>query len=224
MSASVQPFGALPDDRLKGFALALGLHAALFAAGGLGLAGKIEYGVSAGGGADVDLVAAAAPLASAAVAASETLTAPPPAIEEDPIPAPTAASAAAVPAAGHPNAVLRAAGGAGDGSSAAAGKDATTRAGGGDGEALKLPGYFLNPPPPYPVQARAEKQQGVVLLAVLVDARGRVASLSVKISSGFPLLDAAALAGVKNWRFKAARLAGLPVEAAVDIPIRFQLK
>jgi protein TonB len=212
-----------PADRAKGFGLALALHGALFAAGGLGLAGKAEYGMSSGAGAEVDLVAAPAPLAASAPSAT-ALIAPPPVDEPDAVPAPTAASPVVAAAAPVPAAILRAAGGTGDGSSAVAGKDATTQKGGGDGEALKLPGYFLNPPPPYPALARREKQEGVVLLDVNVDARGRVAALSVAKTSGFPLLDQAALTSVKNWRFKAARMAGLAVESSVQIPIRFQLK
>lgn len=212
-----------PVSRAKGFALSVAVHAVIFAAGGLGLASRTEFGMSDGGGAEVDLVAAPAPLLNSAAVPSQAIALPPSAPEEDPIPAPAAASAVVAPAAAMPNAILRAAGGTGDGSSAVPGKDATTQKG-GDGEALKLPGYFLNPPPPYPAQARAERQEGVVLLEVLVNARGRVDSLRLEKTSGFPLLDAAALAGVKNWRFKAARLAGIAVETTVQIPIRFQLK
>lgn len=211
-------------DRAKGFGLALAVHALLFAAGGLGLAGKAEFGMSSGAGADVDLVAAPAPLAAESRAESR-LVAPPPADEPDAVPAPTAASPATAPAAAPvPQALLRAAGGAGDGSSAVAGKDATTQKGGGDGEALKLPGYFLNPPPPYPAAARREKQEGRVLLTVVVDVRGRAASVTLKESSAFPLLDEAAVNGVKGWRFKPARLAGIPVETDVEVPVRFKLK
>lgn len=222
--AAILETPAPPADRAKGFGLALAVHAILFAAGGLGLAGKAEYGMSSGAGADVDLVAAPAPLASNTPSPATTLVAPPPVEEPDAVPAPTAGAPVAAPAAAAPAAILRAAGGTGDGSSAVAGKDATTQKGGGDGEALKLPGYFLNPPPPYPAKARAEKQEGRVLLTVLVDVRGRAASVTLKQTSGFPLLDEAAVNGVKNWRFKAARLAGIPVETAVDVPVRFQLK
>jgi protein TonB len=222
--ASLLETPAPSADRAKGFGLAVAAHVLVFAAGGLGLAGKAEFGMHSGAGGDVDLVAAPAPLASNAPSESR-LVAPPPVDEPDAVPAPTAASPVTAPAAAPVSqAILRAAGGTGDGSSAVAGKDATTQKGGGDGEALKLPGYFLNPPPPYPSAARREKQEGRVLLTVLVDVRGRASSVTLKQSSGFPLLDEAAVNGVKGWRFKAGRMAGIPVETSVDIPIRFQLK
>lgn len=221
MSSAALP---LRDDRAKGFGLALAFHGLLLGAGTLGLSEGARYGMSAAGGAEVDLVAAPAPLASAPNRAA-TLQAPPPSRDEDPVPAPAAASAAVAPAAPSPaNALLRAEGGTGDGSSKTAGSDATTRAGAGGADSLKLPGYDRNPPPRYPAEARRAKQEGRVLLTVVVTPQGRASSVSLKESSGFPLLDEAALAGVKSWRFKPGRLAGLAVETTVDIPIRFQLK
>jgi protein TonB len=87
-----------------------------------------------------------------------------------------------------------------------------------------IPGYYRNPPPPYPAEARRLKQEGKVLLEVVVSAEGRVADLALKQSSGFPLLDEAALKAVRHWRFKPARLAGLMTQTKVQIPIRFELR
>lgn len=223
MDAALLP---LRDDRAKGFGLALAFHGLLLAGGTLGLSEGARYGMSAGGGAEVDLVAAPAPLEAAAPSRSESLVPAPAEPDPDLVPAPEAASPALAPAAAPApaNALLRAAGGTGDGSSTVAGQDATTRAGAGGADALKLPGYDRNPPPAYPAAARRAKQEGRVLLAVVVSAQGRALSVALKQSSGFPLLDEAALAGVKSWRFKPARLAGIAVETAVDVPIRFQLK
>ena len=94
----------------------------------------------------------------------------------------------------------------------------------GDGGALALPGYYSNPPPLYPAVAKQQQQEGRVILEVRVNKRGLPETIRIKRSSGFPLLDQAALNAVNRWRFKPARLAGIVIETVVDVPIRFQLK
>jgi protein TonB len=86
-----------------------------------------------------------------------------------------------------------------------------------------VPRYRNTPEPEYPPAARRERQEGVVLLAVDVGTNGRPTAVAVQRSSGFPLLDAAALAGVRRWRFEPARAAGVPVASRVEVPIRFSL-
>jgi protein TonB len=90
--------------------------------------------------------------------------------------------------------------------------------------AQEMPAYYLNPPPPYPEEARHLKQEGLVTIHVEVDAEGKVSSDSLAQSSGFPLLDDSALQTVRGWRFKPARIAGIAVSKGVDIPVRFRLK
>lgn len=85
------------------------------------------------------------------------------------------------------------------------------------------PRYRSNPKPNYPPESRRAGQQGVVLIAVEVTADGRAASVQLSRSSGFPLLDAAALQAVRRWTFEPARTAGLPVASRVEIPVRFDL-
>lgn len=86
------------------------------------------------------------------------------------------------------------------------------------------PLYRKNPPPPYPPAARQRQYQGTVLLEVLVDEQGRVAELTVARSSGHPLLDRAALDGVRNWLFEPGQLNGEKIATRVQIPIRFLLQ
>ena len=86
------------------------------------------------------------------------------------------------------------------------------------------PRHRDNPPPKYPEAARRNGEQGVVLIRVLVDAEGRPGQVSLKQSSGFPLLDAAALEAVRQWTFEPARAGGLPVASRVDLPVRFALR
>jgi protein TonB len=90
--------------------------------------------------------------------------------------------------------------------------------------AQALPSYFRNPPPRYPEAARRAKQEGLVLLRVAVDASGKVSSVSLLNSSGFPLLDAAAQQGVSDWRFKPAQVAGIGIASNVNVPVQFRLR
>jgi periplasmic protein TonB len=92
------------------------------------------------------------------------------------------------------------------------------------GQAYQIPAYYRNPPPPYPAEALKLRQEGAVLLRVEVDPKGDVASVVLRQSSGFPLLDEAAQKSVAAWRFKPGRLAGIAVSTSVDIPVRFKLK
>ncbi|MDR3406119.1 MAG: TonB family protein [Chthoniobacter sp.] len=80
-----------------------------------------------------------------------------------------------------------------------------------------------NPKPPYPPEARRLGQQGRVLLEVQVSADGRAAGVSVKRSSGFPVLDNAAVQGVQRWTFEPARVAGVPVASRAEVPVSFSL-
>jgi len=81
-----------------------------------------------------------------------------------------------------------------------------------------------NPHPPYPADAFARGQQGLVLLEVLVDEQGRTARVSIFRSSGVTSLDQSAMASVRGWRFDPARRAGRPVSTVVTVPIRFRVQ
>jgi protein TonB len=83
--------------------------------------------------------------------------------------------------------------------------------------------YLNNPKPEYPEGARQMRQQGVVELNVLVGADGRPAEVGVSRSSGFPMLDTAAVQAVRRWIFEPARAGGLPVSSRVEVPVRFSL-
>lgn len=84
-------------------------------------------------------------------------------------------------------------------------------------------GYLQNPKPRYPRAARLRGMEGVVVLSVDVDAGGRPTGVQVKNSSGFTLLDEAALEAVRDWRFVPASRGGRPIAAPVEVPVRFSL-
>lgn len=90
-----------------------------------------------------------------------------------------------------------------------------------DTPAVKLPS---NPAPEYPLAARQRNEQGRVLLLVQLDAEGRVLDAQLRLSSGSPLLDQAALDAVRRWRFSPARSRGVPVTSHLLVPVRFSLR
>jgi protein TonB len=76
--------------------------------------------------------------------------------------------------------------------------------------------------PEYPALARQTKTQGTVLLRAIIDREGRITSLAVL--SGHPLLVQAALAAVRQWRYRPTMLNGEPVEVETSITVIFRLR
>ena len=86
-----------------------------------------------------------------------------------------------------------------------------------------MPRYRTNPIPEYPIPSRRRREEGIVLLDVAVDADGKPSSISLNRSSGYPLLDRAALDAVRRWTFEPARAGGVPMFSRVVVPVRFSL-
>jgi periplasmic protein TonB len=86
------------------------------------------------------------------------------------------------------------------------------------------PLYRQNPVPDYPLLGRKRGYQGTVVLEVLVSREGRVKELSLSTSSGYSVLDQAALTSVKTWLFEPGTRGGEKVDMWVKVPVRFQLK
>ncbi len=216
-------------DRATGFAASFLLHVFCFAAGGVLLVKPIEYGVQTGsGGCEVNLVAAPLDVASQPVPPmAELKPVEKEASIQDPDPMPIFQQKAEndKPVVMNKN-VQTGVGLAfkGDGSSPVPGKDATTMhsSGGAIGEAKA--DYFRNPPPVYPSVARQRGWEGTVMLLVRVSDKGIPENVTVDQSSGFSILDEAALKAVRKWIFSPAQLGGIALSSEVKIPIRFQLK
>ncbi len=85
------------------------------------------------------------------------------------------------------------------------------------------PRYHTNPRPDYPIPSLRRREEGIVLLNVLVQADGTPATISLNRSCGHPLLDRAALEAVHRWTFEPARAGGVPVSSLVVVPVRFSL-
>jgi protein TonB len=79
--------------------------------------------------------------------------------------------------------------------------------------------------PPYPPLARSQAHQGTVHLQMTISALGDVTAANVMESSGFPELDAAAVAWViAHWKYKPALQAGVAMSGQTQAAIRFDLK
>lgn len=76
--------------------------------------------------------------------------------------------------------------------------------------------------PIYPPIAQRKGIEGSIMLQVLVEPDGRVTDIFVLKS--IPELDAAAVAAVKEWRFRPAMAKGTPVRCWVTMPVRFKLR
>jgi len=85
------------------------------------------------------------------------------------------------------------------------------------------PSYREKTLPVYPRLARLRGYEGVVLVATEILPDGNVGNLRIKKSSGYAILDEAAMAAVKKWKFEPARKMGKPCAAWRDHVIRFSL-
>ncbi len=92
------------------------------------------------------------------------------------------------------------------------------------GKPDSLPLKPANAVPPYPAAAYQQGQEGVVQLDVTVAADGTVTRLKLFRSSGFRLLDDAALTAVTDWRFTPATYRGRAIAYRVLVPVRFSIE
>lgn len=84
--------------------------------------------------------------------------------------------------------------------------------------------YLNNPRPPYPMVARRMGYNGKVILNVEVLAEGKAGQVLLHKSSGYDILDNAALQTVKTWKFSPAKRFGQPVTQWFLVPIKFSLE
>jgi protein TonB len=84
--------------------------------------------------------------------------------------------------------------------------------------------YLENPAPSYPALSRRMREQGRVVLRVLVTPGGTCERIELRASSGSERLDQSALETVKRWRFVPAKQGSEAVPAWVLVPISFSLE
>ncbi len=86
-----------------------------------------------------------------------------------------------------------------------------------------VPKYNLNLPPKYPLLAKRRSSEGVTVLEALVDITGEVAKVKIFTTSGYNILDKAAVKAVRYWRFTPGSINGIRKKMWIKIPIRFRL-
>ena len=89
--------------------------------------------------------------------------------------------------------------------------------------ATTLPDFGDNRPPNYPQAAVAQGWEGTVLLRVQLSVAGAVSDVEIIDSSGYAVLDGAAVNAVKTWTASPATRHGVPVETSVRLPVKFRL-
>lgn len=86
---------------------------------------------------------------------------------------------------------------------------------------LRPPAKTVHVNPTYPAMAQAVRKEGVVILEVVIDIRGYVET--VRVLRSVPMLDDAAVAAVKQWRFEPATLNGQVVPVVMTVTVNFTL-
>lgn len=81
-----------------------------------------------------------------------------------------------------------------------------------------------NPRPEYPRTAREAGWEGTVVLQVLVLPDGTAGNVTLHKTSGYSVLDEAALSAVRGWQFVPAMDGNFPIRSMVRMPVRFDLR
>jgi len=85
------------------------------------------------------------------------------------------------------------------------------------------PDISNNLPIEYPPTAIAQRLEGTVWLTLTINADGSIDQVQIAKSSGHPVLDAAALVGVRRWRAVPRQVNGQPIASEETMPVRFRL-
>jgi TonB family protein len=88
-------------------------------------------------------------------------------------------------------------------------------------ESLQIGESILRTGPAYPEEAQRQRVEGTVRLRAIVGKDGAVEN--VEVMSGPPLLAAAAVSAVRQWRYKPTLLGDRAIEVAEDVTIVFRL-
>ena len=84
--------------------------------------------------------------------------------------------------------------------------------------------YLVQPAPHYPPESKRTREQGLVILRVLIDESGHAKTIEVYRSSGHPRLDEAARNAVARAVFKPYIDRGVARQSAAIVPVEFSLR
>ena len=90
------------------------------------------------------------------------------------------------------------------------------------GDGIRSPAKIVNVNPVYPPEAREARVQGVVILEATISRTGEVSD--VEVMRSVPLLDEAAVAAVRQWRYEPTLVDGEPVSILMTVTMNFQLR
>jgi periplasmic protein TonB len=86
---------------------------------------------------------------------------------------------------------------------------------------IDAPQKIADQAPLYPAIATTARIEGIVILEATIDETGQVVDL--KVLRSVPMLDGAAVEAVKQWRYRPARLNGMPIPVIMTVTVRFAL-
>ena len=87
------------------------------------------------------------------------------------------------------------------------------------GGSIEVPRKVQDARPIYPAEAAAVGAEGDVVIEAVIGRDGDVTS--ARVLQGVPLLNAPALAAVRQWKYSPTRLNGQPVDVMATVTIRF---
>jgi protein TonB len=90
------------------------------------------------------------------------------------------------------------------------------------GGEIRPPQRVTDVAPVYPTIARAAHVEGIVILEAVIGEDGAVRD--VRVLRSLPLLDAAAIDAVRQWRFTPTLLNGQPVPVVMTVTVAFKLR
>jgi periplasmic protein TonB len=89
------------------------------------------------------------------------------------------------------------------------------------GGRVKEPQLVYKPVPSYPAAARLSGIEGKVTVGAVIDTDGKLANM--RVVSGPPLLQRAALDSLRNWKYRPGYLDDKPVPAKTSVTVEFRL-
>lgn len=84
--------------------------------------------------------------------------------------------------------------------------------------------YLNNPKPPYPPLSKRLREEGKVVVRVLIEPDGTASKAEIRTSSGFDRLDQTALQTALRWRYVPGKRNGTPEPMWFNVPINFVLE